>query len=448
MKKMKKIILTAAVTMFACAVFALAGSVRVKAAEYFLETNNYKLSDLRVEGAEITVESECNATITIDDSKTMKSIFLRYGSTLTIEGIGNNTLTLTDGVEGGFTGSIEKPSLIINGGSVKTNYIWGYFNKVTIAGGNVELDAGNNARGPINMYEGDICISGGTVTAKTTSNNYSGIFTEGNVIISGGNVNATGTFAGIQSTNITISGGKVTATGDKYGLFGNIINIKGKSTVVNASGSSAAVGAYGTDEGKLTVEKPLKVVEPEGGGISGDGRIIATVEGGDVPAVEVVIKNGSPEEPGTVTATDKAIGRYDSKDDDDTVQEYTKAAPVNKDALVILKMTGFPAGTFFAKQEQGDAAKNAFLGALPAGYKSAFTFNVITNGVSADYSLKNGSFTLLIPEEYRKSGRTFAISCIDKSGNVRILYDTDTDPNTISVDVNFEGFAFDLIYKD
>ena len=426
MKKMKKIILTAAVAMFACAVFALAGSVSVKAySSYDLPTGNYKLSEFRDEDSSIYVDDGANVTLTIDKSKRMQSLFVGRGSTLTIKGTGNNTLTLTENVNG----YNNQSTLIINGGNVKTKYINWRFNKVTIAGGNVELDAGNDC-GAIEIFNGDICISGGTVTARSTANGWwYGIYADGNVII---------------------SGGKVTATGTNYGLYGNIINIKGKSTVVNASGSGAAVRAYDDhgESGTLTVEKPLEVVEPEGGGISGDGRIIATVEGGDVPAVEVVIKNGSPEEPAATATTEKAIGRYDSKDDDDTVQEYTKAAPVNKDALVITKMSGFPAGTFFAKQEQGIAAKNAFLGALPAGYKSAFTFNVITNGVSADYSLKNGSFTLLIPEEYRKSGRTFAISCIDKSGNVRILYDTDTDPNTISVDVNFEGFAFDLIYKD
>ena len=169
---------------------------------------------------------------------------------------------------------------------------------------------------------------------------------------------------------------------------------------------------------------------------------------GTEPAEYVLIESGPIDPTDNPSAQTSKRSFVKQDDDDDAITENTKSSPVNKDALVITKMSGFPDGTFFAKQEQGIAAKNAFLGALPAGYRSAFTFNVITNGESTDYSLKNGSFTLLIPEEFRKPGRTFAISCIDKSGNVRILCDTDTDPNTISVDVNFEGFAFDLIYKD
>ena len=286
---------------------------------------------------------------------------------------------------------------------------------LTITGnGNNELTVSNAIMCPPNT---DLTIKSGRIVCAYIQSN-------GIVRIKGGNVNAT-------------LGGYTNA------IYVDKLHISGKNTVVTAKAGLAI--SWGSE---FKLSPSLKITKPEGGGISSNGLFIAEPAGSDTPAHEVVIENGSPEEPAATATTEKAIGRYDSKDDDDTVQEYTKAAPVNKDALVITKMSGFPAGTFFAKQEQGIAAKNAFLGALPAGYKSAFTFNVITNGVSADYSLKNGSFTLLIPEEYRKSGRTFAISCIDKSGNVRILYDTDTDPNTISVDVNFEGFAFDLIYKD
>ena len=55
---------------------------------------------------------------------------------------------------------------------------------------------------------------------------------------------------------------------------------------------------------------------------------------------------------------------------------------------------------------------------------------------------------MTIPAELRKAGRTFAIIALDKNGKTFVLPDTDTDPNTITVAFDLEGYAFDLIYKD
>ena len=111
-------------------------------------------------------------------------------------------------------------------------------------------------------------------------------------------------------------------------------------------------------------------------------------------------------------------------------------------------MTGLPNGTFLAKQEQGPAAKYAFGLSLSKGYKSAFSFNMITNGKKPEFTLKKGKFTLTIPPEYRKADRTFAIQALDRNGKVFILPDKDNNPDTITVDVILEGYAFELIYKD
>ena len=73
---------------------------------------------------------------------------------------------------------------------------------------------------------------------------------------------------------------------------------------------------------------------------------------------------------------------------------------------------------------------------------------MITNGHKGDYSLKKGKFTIEIPEKYRRAGRIFALQVIDRSGKVLLLPDKDDNPYTISVDVNVEGYAFDLIYSD
>ena len=63
-------------------------------------------------------------------------------------------------------------------------------------------------------------------------------------------------------------------------------------------------------------------------------------------------------------------------------------------------------------------------------------------------SLKNGTLKLYIPTEYQKAGRQFAIIAMDKNGKTYLLTDTDTDPGTVTVNVSFEGYAMELIYKD
>ena len=69
-------------------------------------------------------------------------------------------------------------------------------------------------------------------------------------------------------------------------------------------------------------------------------------------------------------------------------------------------------------------------------------------GCKPDFTLKSGTFTLLIPSQYQKAGRQFALVALDKTGKAYLLPDTDTNPNTITVAVNLEGYAFELIYKD
>ena len=92
-------------------------------------------------------------------------------------------------------------------------------------------------------------------------------------------------------------------------------------------------------------------------------------------------------------------------------------------------------------------AKALFKASTPVGWNETFSFNMMVNG-KADYSLKSGTFTLQIPAEYLKAGRQFAILAMGKNGQVFTLPDTDTNPATITVNVNFDGYAMDLIYKD
>ena len=154
----------------------------------------------------------------------------------------------------------------------------------------------------------------------------------------------------------------------------------------------------------------------------------------------------------TLYAQWKKSDKHDDKDDDDDEVSHSsdggnQPATVNPLALTMGNVTGLPYGSFIARSEQGPAAKAAFAAARPAGYVEGFTFNLITNG-TANTTLKKGSFTMTIPAELRKSGRTFKIVALDKNGKPFVLPDTDNDPNTITVAFDIEGYAFDLIYKD
>ena len=95
---------------------------------------------------------------------------------------------------------------------------------------------------------------------------------------------------------------------------------------------------------------------------------------------------------------------------------------------------------------QGPAAQLAFKQIMSPGCNEAFSFNRIADGKAIDHTLKNGKLILFIPDGYRKAGRVFALTAIDKNGKVHFYPDTDSDPATVTVDVNFEGYAFDLIY--
>ena len=99
------------------------------------------------------------------------------------------------------------------------------------------------------------------------------------------------------------------------------------------------------------------------------------------------------------------------------------------------------------KMKQGIAAQAAFNVSRPAGWIEAFTFNMAIDR-KVEHTLKNGVLIIIIPKEYQKTGRTFAIMGLDKKGKAWIYPDTDSNPATVTANVNFEGYAFALIYKD
>ncbi len=104
-------------------------------------------------------------------------------------------------------------------------------------------------------------------------------------------------------------------------------------------------------------------------------------------------------------------------------------------------------GVTMCKEKQGPACITVFNTARPAGWSEAFTFNMIING-KTEHTLKNGTLTLPIPAEFQKAGRTFALIGVDKTGKPWTFADVDDNPYTITANINVEGYAFALIYKD
>ena len=72
---------------------------------------------------------------------------------------------------------------------------------------------------------------------------------------------------------------------------------------------------------------------------------------------------------------------------------------------------------------------------------------MIVNG-KTDYTVKKGVLCLNIPAEYQKAGRTFMITALDTNGKVHIYNDLDDNPATITCNIDIDGYAFDLIYRE
>ncbi len=134
-------------------------------------------------------------------------------------------------------------------------------------------------------------------------------------------------------------------------------------------------------------------------------------------------------------------------DDDD--DKEIKAAAVNPDTVEgFMAINGQPVyGLAMGKTKQGPAAQAVFNADRTAGWKEVFSFNMAING-KVDDTVKNGVLTIIVPMEYRKGGRAFAVMALDKNGRTRTYADTDMNPATVTAAVNFEGYAFSLIYRD
>ena len=99
------------------------------------------------------------------------------------------------------------------------------------------------------------------------------------------------------------------------------------------------------------------------------------------------------------------------------------------------------------KTEQSLLGEIAFNAARPKGWNKAFSMSMSYKGKN-EYSLKDGTIVLYVPEEYQRTNRKYAIMAIDKNGNVKILEDTDSSQYLVTVSPRLEGYAYELIYLD
>lgn len=140
----------------------------------------------------------------------------------------------------------------------------------------------------------------------------------------------------------------------------------------------------------------------------------------------------------------------EDKDDDDHHDHKPASWELNPNEKrqLVITFTGTPASLAAGYQEQGEAAQALMKAAVPAGWTKAFSFNLLNSQRQPETNLKTGTMTLYIPSEYQKAGRQFALVILDKGGQTYLLSDMDTNPGTITVPLNYEGYAMDLLYKD
>ena len=99
------------------------------------------------------------------------------------------------------------------------------------------------------------------------------------------------------------------------------------------------------------------------------------------------------------------------------------------------------------RQQQGPLGEYAFRLARGRAFTEAFPFN-LTIFDKADYSRKKGQIILHIPLQYQKQGRVFSVIGLDRNGKPHIFGDGDNSPYSLLVDIDIEGYAFDLVYID
>ena len=137
------------------------------------------------------------------------------------------------------------------------------------------------------------------------------------------------------------------------------------------------------------------------------------------------------------------------EDDDDEDTSELKPMPVNPYAIgAYFYVKGIlQTNIMIGIQAQSQMTEAVFRSNIPAGWQEAFFLAMSVNGKN-DYTRKEGTIVINIPEQYQKAGRKYALLGMDKEGKIKTFTDQDRNQNTFTADLDFEGYQFLLIYKD
>ena len=255
-------------------------------------STNYKGALIYAEGIDLNITGKA----TLKNENTAYGVLVKDGSL-------NSDANLT--VEVRQYGVSATKSININGGSVNSKTTGHGSDGVgyALGGSDIKISSGTvtatSAQGPAISTTNSVEISGDTVNV---TGGFHGISTK-SLAISGGTVTVEGNWNGIKAEeNITISGGTVAAKSNKSsykGIYaGGTIEIKNGTACVTADGNSGAI-----EGSKITIGDALMILEPTGGKLSGDGKVIQNAD--DTTATHAVIV---PKEAATHTVTFEANG--------------------------------------------------------------------------------------------------------------------------------------------
>ena len=145
----------------------------------------------------------------------------------------------------------------------------------------------------------------------------------------------------------------------------------------------------------------------------------------------------------------KSAGKRDEDDDDEDTFE-SKPMSVNPYAIgAYYYVKGIlQTNVMIGIQAQSLMAEAVFRAAIPAAWHEAFFLSMTVNGKN-EYSKKEGTIVINIPQGYQKAGREYALLGMDKEGKIKTFTDQDRNQNTFTAGLlDFEGYQFMLIYKD
>ena len=95
----------------------------------------------------------------------------------------------------------------------------------------------------------------------------------------------------------------------------------------------------------------------------------------------------------------------------------------------------------------GELARATVKAFTPAGYMPACE-GAIAYNYGLDYKNKSGLLCLQLPEGVQATNRTYKILTIGEGGVIAVYDDVDLNPNTVTANVNFNGFAFAILYTE